>query len=245
MQKRHLTNLTTIADTVLLSKKKTSATHGLLKDWKQAAEDAKECIRLDPSFLKGYYRLAAAKIELKDYEGAMATIRQGLAIDPNNLQLTKQMRIAQQQQKVEKAKATTKMAPSVPSVRPTSALDEATARELQELQTQYAQTVRELQTTQANLIKTQKEHKVAEITTDELKEIPGDDVPCYRSIGKMFWKTSKAGMLEYMQTNMEQFEKQETDLTKKMEYLERQFQSHRQNMEELVGNAAAVSSSNE
>jgi stress-induced-phosphoprotein 1 len=221
-----------------------SVTHGILKDWKQAAEDAKECIRLDPSFLKGYYRLATAKIELKDYEGAMATIRQGLVIDPNNTQLTKQMRLAQQQQKVEKAKASSSsaMASAVPSVRATAALDEATARELQELQTQYAQTVRELQTAQANLIKTQKEHKVTEITTEELQEIPGDDVPCYRSIGKMFWRTSKPDMLACMQTNMEQFSKQEKDLSKKMEYLERQIQSQRQNMEELLGNAAEASS---
>jgi stress-induced-phosphoprotein 1 len=218
-----------------------------LKDWKQAAEDAKECIRLDPSFLKGYYRLATAKIELKDYESAMATIRQGLAIDPNNIQLTKQMRLVQQQQKVEKAKASSSsaMASAVPSVRATAALDEATTRELQELQTQYAQTVRELHTAQSNLIKTQKEHKVAEITTDELKEIPGDDVPCYRSIGKIFWRTSKPDMLEYMQRNMEHFSRQETDLTKKMEYLERQMQSHRQNMEELLGNAAEASSAAE
>lgn len=218
-----------------------------MKDWKQAAEDAKECIRLDPSFLKGYYRLATAKIELKDYESAMATIRQGLAIDPNNIQLTKQMRLVQQQQKVEKAKASSSsaMASAVPSVRATAALDEATTRELQELQTQYAQTVRELHTAQSNLIKTQKEHKVAEITTDELKEIPGDDVPCYRSIGKIFWRTSKPDMLEYMQRNMEHFSRQETDLTKKMEYLERQMQSHRQNMEELLGNAAEASSAAE
>jgi len=201
-------------------------------------DDAKECIRLDPAFVKGYYRLAAAQIELKDHDGAIATIRQGLAIDANNSQLTKQMRIVQQQKKVALAKA------QAPVVSAAGQLDAATARELQELQVQYSQSNRELNTVQASLVKTQREHKVAEITTQELQEIP-EDTRCYRSIGKMFLRSSKKGVLNHLNAAMENHKTMEADMTKKMEYLERQMKSQRQNIEELVASPGAPSSSTE
>jgi tetratricopeptide (TPR) repeat protein len=75
-----------------------------LEQWKQAADDAKECIRLDPNFVKGYYRSAVAQIALGEHDSAIATIRQGLVVDNNNLPLTKLLRKAQQQKKVSMAR---------------------------------------------------------------------------------------------------------------------------------------------
>mmetsp|Transcript_19134 Transcript_19134/g.40255 ORF Transcript_19134/g.40255 Transcript_19134/m.40255 type:complete len:163 (+) Transcript_19134:196-684(+) len=69
-----------------------SASHAGLQEWESAIKDAKECIRLDPEFIKGYYRLATAQLESKDYDASEATIKQGLGIDANHAQLTKLLR---------------------------------------------------------------------------------------------------------------------------------------------------------
>lgn len=57
-----------------------------------AAADAEKCIALDPSFVKGYYRLANAQFELEKYDEAIATIRSGLQKDPTMSELTKLLR---------------------------------------------------------------------------------------------------------------------------------------------------------
>lgn len=51
----------------------------------EATRDAKECIRLDPSFIKGYYRLATAQTQLNKYHNALTTIQHALQIDPKKL----------------------------------------------------------------------------------------------------------------------------------------------------------------
>jgi len=209
-----------------------SASYGGLELWDKAREDAKECIRLDPTFVKGYYRLATAQMALEDHDGALATIRQGLTIDPQNQQLTKQMRIAQQQKKVQHAKSQS----SPPSSISGHHLDDATAQELQELQQQYGQTNRELQTVQANLLRIEREHRMTEITRQEMQDVPAASA-CYRSCGKMFLQSSQPALVQHLDQRLEAQTQSEEDMGKRLEYLQRKLQSERQNIEELVGNA--------
>jgi chaperonin cofactor prefoldin len=204
-----------------------SASYAGLQDWKQAAEDAKECIRLDPTFIKGYYRLSSAQIELRQYDGATATIRQGLTLEANNVQLLKQMRIIKQLQKVEAAKLATQKTKSYGGV------DEAASSELQELQVQYGQTNREFGTVQANLNMTQREYKMADLTKTELEEVP-EGTKCYRSIGKMFMMSTQESVLGHLDKQINDNKKKEGEMTQKMEYLERRMKSQRQNIEELM-----------
>jgi chaperonin cofactor prefoldin len=204
-----------------------SASYSGLQDWKLAAEDAKECIRLDPTFIKGYYRLSSAQIELKQYDAATATIRQGLTLEANNAQLLKQMRIIKQLQKVEAAKLAS------PKASNHGGLDEAATRELQELQVQYGQTNREFGTVQANLNMTQREYKMADLTKTELDEVP-EGTKCYRSIGKMFMMSTQESVLGHLDKQMNDNKKKESEMTQKMEYLERRMKSQRQNIEELM-----------
>jgi prefoldin subunit 1 len=214
-----------------------------LKHWNLAANDAKECIRLDPTFVKGYYRLAAAQVELQDHDGAMATIRQGLAIDANNPQLTKQLRIVQQQKKVALAKSTQLTTASPPAL--AGQVDAATALELQSLRSQYEQTSRECQAVQASVFKSQREHKMAQLTSQELDQLP-DTSNCYRSIGKIFLRSSKGEMVDLLVSRMESEKRNEADMMRKKEYLERQSVSLRQNIEELLTTASgSVSASAE
>lgn len=199
-----------------------------MSEWQKAADDAKECIRLDPSFIKGYYRLVTAQIELQDYDGAMATLRQGLAMDSNNPQLLKQMRVIRQKQAAAK---------KVETPRPTGPLDDATSQELQDLQQQLAHTNREFQMVQAHLSRTQRAVKTHQVTQSELETVV-DTAQCYRGIGKAFLRSSKADVVDYLNKKVEDGQKMEKELTQKMEYLERRQTSQRQNISELIGSAS-------
>lgn len=56
-----------------------SAAYAANGDWKAAANDGQECVKdVDPSFFKGYYRLAKAQLERKEFAATLTTINSGL-----------------------------------------------------------------------------------------------------------------------------------------------------------------------
>jgi chaperonin cofactor prefoldin len=211
-----------------------SACYAGLKQWKEAAQDAKECIRLNPEFMKGYYRLATTQLEMEEYEMAQATIKQGLTLDANNSQLLKVLRSIKQAKKAADNASNAKQKQADFSL-PTAngRLDTAASRELYDLQVQHSQTVREYNTAQANLTKSQREHKMQEITHKELQEQPAESA-CYRTIGKVFVKSTRGNVLDHIQSNMDLQQKKQADMTQKLDYLERRIKSQQQNMQELV-----------
>mmetsp|Transcript_93088 Transcript_93088/g.260320 ORF Transcript_93088/g.260320 Transcript_93088/m.260320 type:complete len:254 (+) Transcript_93088:155-916(+) len=199
-----------------------SACYAGLEEWAKAVEDSKECIRLDPKFVKGYYRLATAQLELKDYDMALATIKQGLSLDANNAQLLKVMRNI----KYAKRAATT-----VPETNEKK-LDIATSQELHDLQLQHAETTREYNKVQANLSKLQREHKINQITLDELEKNPSEGA-YFRSTGKVFMKHDRDDIFGHLKNVMGEQGKRQTELVQKMEFLERRIHSQQQNVQEL------------
>ena len=201
---------------------KFSASYAGLEEWGKAVEDAKECIRLDPQFMKGYYRLATSQLELKDYDMALATIKQGLSLDANNAQLLKVMRNIKQAKRA---------ATIVPETNETK-LDTATSQELHDLQVQYAETTREYSKVQANLSKLQREHKINQITFEELEKNPGDGA-YFRSAGKIFMKHPRDDIFGYLKGTMDLQAKKESELIQKTEFLERRLHSQQQNVQEL------------
>eukprot|EP00977_Amphora_coffeiformis_P029135 scaffold38992_cov176-Amphora_coffeaeformis.AAC.2 len=188
-----------------------SASYAGIGKWEKSAEDAKETIRLDPTFLKGYYRLATAQIELKEFDAAAATIRQGLGVEANNPQLLKQQRMVQQLKK--------------------SA--EAAEKRKQTMPVQYMQMNRELETIKVDRARVDRELKLAEFTKTDLGELP-ETSACYRSVGKMFLRQSREEIVTHLDKNTEEASKMETTLKQKAEYLEKKMKSQRQNIEELV-----------
>ena len=62
-------------------------------DWSASKSDATECIKLSPNFLKGYYRLVQANLELSLFDEATNAAKSGLQLDPDNSELQKQMRL--------------------------------------------------------------------------------------------------------------------------------------------------------
>lgn len=57
--------------------------------FQEAANDAAECIRINPQFVKGYHRHGVALKGLKKYEEALATLRAGQRVDFNNADLNR------------------------------------------------------------------------------------------------------------------------------------------------------------
>jgi len=64
-----------------------SASYAGLGDWANAKADGANCIRVNKSFVKGYFRKATAEESLKQYQEGVNSCIQGLAIDPRNKDL--------------------------------------------------------------------------------------------------------------------------------------------------------------
>lgn len=219
-----------------------------MKQWKEAADDAKECIRLDPTFVKGFYRLASAQLELEEFDAAQATIKQGLALDANNAPLLKVLRSTKAKQKAAASAASNpkNTALAAPMGAPAGAkFDSATSREFFDLQQQQAQTSRDYNTVAANLNKVVREAKMAQITQEELEksttsnEASGSSSSYYKSIGKIFLKQDRTQIMDHLKSSVDECAKKETDLKQKLEYLERRLKSQQQNMQELMAASTA------
>jgi len=70
---------------VLLSNR-SAAFLALDKDFR-ALKDAQQCVEIEPSWVKGYYRLAQAQEKMEKYDEAIQTIRKALEVEPLNKEL--------------------------------------------------------------------------------------------------------------------------------------------------------------
>lgn len=69
-----------------------SACYAALGKWAEAADDGRQCIMTDKSFVKGYFRAALAQQNLKNYDAALDAVKRGLGIDSQNADLKKMSR---------------------------------------------------------------------------------------------------------------------------------------------------------
>lgn len=208
-----------------------SASYAGLQNYTLASQDAKECIRLDPTFVKGYYRLVTAQIALKQYDAALSTIQQGLSVDAQNAQLLKQQRMVQQLKREQESKKKLD-APTDAKSNNGAAPASGMSSEFQELYTQYTQNKRAYETEKVNLSKLDREAKITQLTQADLETVP-ETQQCYRAVGKMFLATSKPNVVKHLQDSLEQTEKETTDAQKKLAYLEKKLTSQQQNLQEL------------
>mmetsp|Transcript_3197 Transcript_3197/g.3053 ORF Transcript_3197/g.3053 Transcript_3197/m.3053 type:complete len:268 (-) Transcript_3197:64-867(-) len=222
-----------------------SASYAGKKKWESAAIDAKECIKLNPSFIKGYYRLATAQVELGELDGAIATLKQGLNLDADNDQLSRLFRIAKAKKASVSKKSSSLSSSSSSSLLPSSGnqqgnVDSSLAKEIYDLQDQLRSTAREYNIVNANISKAEKEKKMNDITKMELEKLPKrSECKVYRGIGKMFMLSSQNDINDYLDQSIQDDEKKVKDLTQKREYLERRMKSQQQNIIELTKTPSA------
>ena len=73
-----------------------SACYANLKDWQKSYEDALMSVSKDPKYIKGYYRLSAAQVELQMFDDAENTLRAALTIEPGNEVIARQIKSLRQ-----------------------------------------------------------------------------------------------------------------------------------------------------
>jgi stress-induced-phosphoprotein 1 len=81
-----------------------SACYAALNKWTEAAEDGRQCIIVDKTFVKGYFRAALGQQNMGNLDAASDYVVRGLGIEPSNADLKKMSREideAQRQKKVE------------------------------------------------------------------------------------------------------------------------------------------------
>jgi len=212
-----------------------SASYASKKQYKESITDAKECIKLNPAFIKGFYRLATAQLETNDLDGAATTCKQGLNVDPGNNQLEKLLRQAKSKKASEKLKAKAANQKSAMSMPAMGSGDSSMSKELLDLQNQLRKTYKDLNIANANITSAEKNLKMNQITIGELERIPMEEErKMYRGIGKMFMMESKDGVFDHLKEEMKDDEKKMEDLAQKKDYLERRMNSQQQNIVELM-----------
>jgi len=69
-----------------------SACYAALERWQEAADDGRQCIMTDKSFVKGYFRAALGLQKLGNFDAALDAVKRGLGIDSQNADLKRMSR---------------------------------------------------------------------------------------------------------------------------------------------------------
>lgn len=220
----HYTKAIELDDSNAIFYSNRSACYASLKEWKKAYEDALVSISKDPKFIKGYYRLSSAQIELQMYDDAETTLRAALTLEPGNEVVMRQLRNL----KGKKA-AAGKEAKKAPKK-----LDENAVKEVMELQEQLGSYQRDLRSVRAALAGAQRDARMNQVTTQQIQALDGS-VPLYRSVGKAFVLTPREKIEQRLEEDLGELTKSQRDLTDRSEYLERRITSHISNLREITG----------
>jgi len=231
-----------------------SACYSSLNQWESSTKDAEQCINLSPSFIKGYYRLATAQLELGLLEKALTTVKKGLASDIDNTQLLKLQRtIKQKKVNIRRDAAARKQQQPKKQqhqllksgIQTPNTLSATANKEVYDLQQQFIANSREHNILKASLTRSQREQKVNSITSAELEKLENngaqngeiqdtEKIKMYRGIGKMFMLSDQVQVMQYLREGLEKEKKKELDMTSKMEYLEKKMTSQQNNIQELI-----------
>lgn len=211
-----------------------SASYASLKKYTEAISDAKQCIKHDLTFIKGYYRLATAQLENGDLAGVTTTCKQGLNVDPGNKQLEKLMRQAKARIASDKKLKAKMNSNDSGSGAGAGGFSDAN-KELMDLQNQYRKSVNDYNLVQTSIQHSDKVMKMNKITLDELEGVPSDENrKMYTGIGKAFLMQTRDEVFDDLNDDMKDAEKKMGDLKQKKDYLERRMESQKKNIIECA-----------
>lgn len=89
-----------------------SACYAALNRWPEAAEDGRQCIITDKTFVKGYFRHALALQNQNNLDGALESVKRGLGIESSNADLKKMSREIEEAQRMRRVEAAISQADS-------------------------------------------------------------------------------------------------------------------------------------
>ncbi|CAM9841194.1 unnamed protein product [Pylaiella littoralis] len=212
-----------------------SACYALQGDHEKAREEAEACIRINPDFTKGYYRLAAAQTDMGEIDAALGTVKAGLSRDPKNGDLLRQQRALVMKKS---AASSSKGQRGGGGGSGSGRLDPQVIQEFQELSVQLGLTKRELAEVEAQLQANLREAKRGVLTRGELERV-GDGTPMYQSVGKMFLSQTKEEISALLDGQRESKSKSEAQLQSKLSYLQKRLASEQSNLDEIIKNIQA------
>jgi len=82
-----------------------SACYAALEMWQEAADDGRQCIMTDKSFVKGYFRSALAQQSLGNLDMALDAVKRGLGIDSTSADLKRMSREIEETQRMKKVES--------------------------------------------------------------------------------------------------------------------------------------------
>lgn len=193
-----------------------SLAHCSAGNYENAINDAKKCIELMPSFVKGYYRLANAYMQAGQIEEAQSALADGYKIDPNNGEL----------KKLEK-----RIQPSTTSEQ--KELDAATRKEAQELSQLIASKQRDLREARGRSQACRRDAARLELTKTEVETMPEDCV-VYSAVGKAFLLDTKEKIVENLQGQLTTNQEMATAVSSRQDALVKDIKSAEVDLRALV-----------
>lgn len=197
-----------------------SAVHLAKKDWQNAELDAQKCVEMDKKFVKGYFRLATAQVELEKIDEATATVRAGLKENEGSPELNRLLRVCKA-----KKEALKKGVPKSNRGGPTP--------EMLEMHEKLQATGRELNQVNAKIQGAARDKKRAHFTMAEIQNLP-ETVNTYRSVGKMFLLTPREEIKAHLSTTSNKCDENEKTLREQKAYYERRAASQEANLRDLM-----------
>lgn len=82
-----------------------SACFAALEKWEEAADDGRQCIMVDKSFIKGYFRQATGLKNMGNVEAAIDVCKRGLGVDSTNADLKRMSKELEEVMRMNRVKA--------------------------------------------------------------------------------------------------------------------------------------------
>jgi chaperonin cofactor prefoldin len=202
------------------------------KKYEEAKADGAMCIKIDPTFVKGYHRKANAEFLSGDYDSASATVHAGLKVDPTMGDLK---RLLQKIKAKRGGELTAKRRSNAPNK---GGHDQSLQNELSDLSEQFNSTNTDLMEVKAKLEAINREMRRSDLTKDEIEALP-EETPLYRSVGKMFMRADRPAVSTFLADQLAAEEKKKQDLIARQTYLQRRLQSQEANLKDLMTNLMA------
>mmetsp|Transcript_27210 Transcript_27210/g.83539 ORF Transcript_27210/g.83539 Transcript_27210/m.83539 type:complete len:265 (+) Transcript_27210:1023-1817(+) len=203
------------------------------KKYDEAIADARECLRVAPDFVKGFYRLANAQLGLGLLDEALATVRKGLGVDEDNAELKKLMRSIKAKRGI-----STKQGSHASSGVQNSKQQQHSAQRQPRQQSRSAEKQREI----AEIAQTLRGHEAekrdiaaqasqcrrevarTQLTATEVADLP-DDTTLYRAVGKIFLQSTKPRVLDVLDADKSATEQRASSLAARLAFLDREIHS--------------------
>ncbi|CEG39483.1 small glutamine rich tetratricopeptide repeat-containing partial [Plasmopara halstedii] len=204
-----------------------SAAYGAMGNWELAEKDAQECVKRNPTFAKGYHRLANAQQQLGRKKEAIETLKIALtaASNPDKVPgIKKLLRQLNEEVTLSSTSSPQGVSRQVPA---------HVAKELQELQPQFQKIQHESDQIEAKLAAFSRQKKRLALVERELIDLP-EGIKTYRSIGKMFMQTGHDENAASVTNENKLLNEQMSSLEARKNYLNRQKQSVQNNITELL-----------